>query len=118
MIIAVVGFYELRLYQKSQLKSRIGNEESKLPKNGDPCEGTGGKGQIISMGNNSVFIKLNDNGSNQTINLTSQTIVRVSTGSGSISDLKKGENISIGGKRNADGSLTANIIAVCKVTKK
>ncbi len=98
--------------------SKNGNEGS-IPQNGDLCGDTGGNGQIVSMGNNSITIKLSRNGrllkkgSSQVFDITPQTTIKTPTGSGAISDLKTGDNVTVGGKPNSDGSFTAMIVVVC-----
>jgi glycopeptide antibiotics resistance protein len=79
---------------------------------GDLCGGTGGNGQIISVGNNSMVMKRKD-GSNQIINLTDQTTIKTSTGSASVSDLKTGDRITLVGGPNPNGSFTADTVVVC-----
>lgn len=130
--IAATTFYRVTVYQQLKkvasiratsdrnLSGRIRNaQEDVVPQHGDPCSGTGGNGQILNIGNNSITMKLKRDGrlltkgSSQIINLTSQTMIRTSTGSDSLSNLKKGDNITVGGEQNPDGNFTAQIIAVC-----
>jgi glycopeptide antibiotics resistance protein len=86
------------------------------PQSGDLCGGTGGNGQIVSVGNNSFVMKRNDNGKNETINLTSQATIETSAGPTSESDLKIGFRITLVGSTNPDGSFTANAVLVCNAT--
>jgi len=60
----------------------------------DPCGGTGGTGQIVSVGNNTITIKRHD-GVNETIKLTDKTTIRNSVASLSISDLKAGDRVTV-----------------------
>lgn len=96
------------------------DQKNDIPQGSDPCGGTGGNGQILSKGNYSFTMKLNRDGrllkkgSSQIVDLTSQTTIRTATGSGVISDLATGDNVTVGGKPNPDGSFTAMIVAVCK----
>ncbi len=83
---------------------------------GDLCGGTGGKGQIVSVGNNAFTIKRSANSSNQIIHLTGQTIIKTSTGTVSLADLKTGERVTLVGGPNPDGSFTANTVVVCAGT--
>lgn len=78
----------------------------------DLCGGTGGNGQVISIGNNKFTIERND-GSDQGINLAIQAEIKTSTGPASISDLKMGDRVTLVGGPNPDGSFTADTVVVC-----
>ncbi len=84
-----------------------------IPQSGDLCGGTGGIGQIVSVGNNEFTIKRNDNGSDQVVHLTSQATIKTSAGPASLSDLKAGYRVTLVGGPNADGSFTAYMVVVC-----
>jgi glycopeptide antibiotics resistance protein len=84
---------------------------------GDLCGGTGGNGQIISVGKNTFTLKRNDDGSNQIIHLTGQATIKTSTGSVPLSDLKAGERVTLVGGPNRDGSFTADTVVVCTGTQ-
>ncbi len=84
-----------------------------IPHSGDLCGGTGGKGQIVSVGNNEFTIKRNDNGSDQVVHLTSQATIKTSAGRASLSDLKIGYRVTLVGGPNSDGSFTADTVVVC-----
>ncbi len=84
-----------------------------IPQGGDLCGGTGGKGQIVSVGNNEFTMKRNDDGSNQVVHLTDQATIRTSAGSASLSDLKAGYPVTLAGHPNPDGSFNADIVLVC-----
>lgn len=133
VIVVATAFYGFTVYHNNQPKAnigvgargqsdRFGNKEGEIPQSGDPCGGTGGTGQIVSVGNNTFIIKLNRDGrtlkkgDSQIIDLTGQTTIKTSTGSGSVSDLKIGKNVTIGGKPNPDGSLNATIVVICNGT--
>jgi uncharacterized membrane protein (UPF0127 family) len=90
--------------------------EGAIPQSGDLCGGTGGNGQIVSVGNNSFTLKRNDDGSNQIINLTSQATIETSAGPASLSDLKIGDRVTLVGVPNPDGSFTADTVVVCNGT--
>jgi pectate lyase len=89
---------------------------SEIPQSGDLCGGTGGRGQIVSVGNNEFTIKRNDDGSDQIIHLTSQATIKTSAGSASLSDLKIGYRVTLVGGSNPDGSFTAGTVIVCNGT--
>jgi preprotein translocase subunit YajC len=84
-----------------------------IPQSGDLCGGTGGIGQIVSVGNNEFTIKRNDDGSDMVVHLASQATIKTSAGSASLSDLKIGYRVTLAGGRNPDGSFTARIVVVC-----
>ena len=79
----------------------------------DLCGGTGGNGQIVSVGNNEFTMKRNDDGSDQVVHLTGQATIKTSAGSASLSDLKIGYRVTLVGGPNPDGSFTADTVVVC-----
>ncbi len=83
-----------------------------IPQGGDLCGGTGGKGQIVSVGNNEFTMKRNDDGSNQLVHLTGQATIKTSAGPASLSDLKAGWSVTLAGRPNPDGSFNAEIVVV------
>jgi PBP1b-binding outer membrane lipoprotein LpoB len=85
-----------------------------IPQSGDLCGGTGGNGQIVSVGNNEFTMKRNDDGSEQIIHLTDRATIKTSAGSASLSDLKIGYRVTLVGGPNPDGSFTADTVVVCK----
>jgi glycopeptide antibiotics resistance protein len=66
---------------------RADNEE-------DLCGGTGGTGQIVSVGNHTMTIKRND-GVIQALALTDRTTIRTSAGPASESDLNTGDRVTV-----------------------
>lgn len=84
-----------------------------IPQSGDLCGGTGGNGQIVSVGNNEFTMKRNDDGSDQVVHLTGHATIKTSAGSASLSDLKIGYRVTLVGGPNPDGSFTANTVVVC-----
>ena len=87
-----------------------------IPQSGDLCGGTGGNGQIVSVGDNEFTIKLYADGSDMVVHLTGQATIKTSAGSASLSDLKKGYRVTLVGDRNPDGSFTADTVVVCNGT--
>ena len=87
-----------------------------IPQSGDLCGGTGGRGQIVSVGNNEFTIKRNDNGSDQIIHLIDRATIETSTGSASLSDLRIGYRVALVGHSNPDGSFAADTVLVCNGT--
>lgn len=84
---------------------------------GDLCGGTGGNGEIVSVGSNTFTIKLNEGGQkgggNLIITLTDRATIETSTGFVSLSDLKIGDRVVLVGDDNRDGSFTADYVGVC-----
>jgi glycopeptide antibiotics resistance protein len=91
--------------------------EGAIPQSGDLCGGTGGNGQIVSVGNNTFTLKRNDDGRDQIIHLTDQTTIKTSTGPASLSYLKTGDRVTLVGDPNRDGSFTADTVVVCNGTQ-
>jgi pectate lyase len=85
-----------------------------IPQSEDLCGGTGGNGQIVSVGNNEFTMKRNDDGSDQVVHLASQATIKTSAGSASLSDLKIGYRVTLVGGPNPDGSFTADTVVVCR----
>jgi hypothetical protein len=67
-------------------------------------------GQILSMDNQSVTLKLAD-GSSKIVILSGNTVYN-KTQTGSLTDLKVGDSISVFGSVNTDGSVTAQDIQI------
>ena len=87
-----------------------------IPQSGDLCGGTGGNGQIVSVGNNEFTMKRNDDGSDQVVHLSDLATIKTSAGSASLSDLKIGYRVTLVGGPNPDGSFTADTVVVCNGT--
>lgn len=88
---------------------------------GDLCGGTGGNGEIVSVGSNTFTLKLNDGGQkgggNLIVNLTDRATIETSTGYASASDLKIGDRVTLVGDNNRDGTFTADAVVVCNVAE-
>ncbi|HWB25551.1 MAG TPA: hypothetical protein VG738_08720 [Chitinophagaceae bacterium] len=74
----------------------------------DPCKGTGGTGQIISVEDNGITIRRHD-GVSEVIKLTDKTIIKNSAGPLSKSGLKAGDNVTVVVMSNH----TATVVLVC-----
>jgi glycopeptide antibiotics resistance protein len=90
--------------------------EGEIPEIGDsqgndPCNGTDGTGQIVSVGKNTITIKRED-GTSQIITLTDHTTIRTSAGAASQSDLKIGDRVTL----VIDESETAAIVLICNAS--
>jgi glycopeptide antibiotics resistance protein len=127
VIIVAVGAacYSLVVYQKGQFpvsfepgpgsgrSDRADQEKSGIPQGDDPCGGTGGIGQIVSIGNHSITIKQGD-GIEGIIKLTDQTTIRNSAGVILASSLKIGNRVTIVTfESDQDGNKIATTVLVC-----
>jgi hypothetical protein len=85
----------------------------------DLCGGTGGNGEIVSIGSNSFTLALdeggNKGGSNLIVNLRSHATIETSNGSASLSDLKIGDRVTLVGDNNRDGTFTADAVVLCGI---
>jgi glycopeptide antibiotics resistance protein len=77
----------------------------------DLCGGTGGTGQIVSVGNHTITIKRRD-GVSQTLTLTDRTTIRTSVGPASASSLKIGDRVTV----VVYDRKTATTVLVCNAT--
>jgi len=76
------------------LRDAGGVQSDRSDNGGDLCGGTGGTGQIVSMGNHTITIKRQD-GVIQALALTDRTTIRTSGGPASESDLKTGDRVTV-----------------------
>lgn len=110
--IALSGFKSVVL-AASQSKDAITQNE-------DLCGGTGGNGEIVSVGSHTFTLKLNEGGQkgggNLNVNLTDHATIETSTGYVSVSDLKIGDRVTLVGDNNRDGTFTADAVVVCSGT--
>jgi glycopeptide antibiotics resistance protein len=98
-------------FEKAVIHKTNGLHESRnLYQGADPCNGTGGTGQIISMGATSIDIKRKDEVIQQIL-ITSATKISGSTGSLTKNDLKRGDRVTV---VTTDEKMTASFILVCK----
>ncbi len=118
IVTLLVSIYTVAHFNKIELPISIENSmEANMPPNVQPdgatqccdlCGGTGGTGQIIAVGNNSITIKRRD-GVEQTIKLTKQTTIKTSAGPATNADLKIGDRVTV----IIDETETASVILVC-----
>jgi hypothetical protein len=109
-IIVAAALYGVVARVPSAQPARLGGNNT--PQGGDPCGGTGGNGQVISVENGSFVMERND-GRSQTVNLAAGAALHAPAGTGSVSDLKTGDRITLVGGPNPDGSFTADDVFVC-----
>jgi preprotein translocase subunit YajC len=83
-------------------------KEDNMLQGADPCKGTGGTGQIVSVADNTLTIKA-ANGTNKMIKLTDKTIMRNSMGPATKFDLKTGDEVTV----VIDESETAALVLIC-----
>ena len=115
LIVAGCAFCGGMLYQKSQVKGFV--TEDRFPQMGQNGIGAGRNtgagfvtGEIISKDDNSITLKNRDGGSKIVFFSESTEISKFT--SGTKEDLITGQAVTITGKTNSDGSLTAEIIQI------
>lgn len=118
IVVAAAALVGYKVYNRSQLREsfgrggepdRSGTGAGEIPQGGgDLCNGTGGTGQIVSVGNNAFTLQRND-GKSEIVNLTGRSTIKTSTGSASASDLKTGDKVTV----IIDGSETATTVLIC-----
>jgi hypothetical protein len=67
-------------------------------------------GTIVSQDSNSITVKMQD-GSTKIVNLTKTTMINKSS-TATVSDLKSGEQVSVFGQANSDGSVNAMMVSL------
>lgn len=115
---AAGGFVGGMMYQKNQspIFGMMGQNGSRQ---GEVFRGSSGqqnsnfrpvRGQVLSMDNNSLTVKMSD-GSTKLVVLSSSTAFVQST-KASLSNLKTGDTVNVVGTQNSDGSLTAQDVQI------
>ncbi|MES2436618.1 MAG: VanZ family protein [Patescibacteria group bacterium] len=114
LILGIAGAVVFYGYQKLQLGFEPGvrSSEESTTNQRDLCNGTGGNGKIISVGDTTFTLELK-NGKKQIVYLTDKTKIKISSGDGSISDLKIGVRVTLVGDVNNDGGFAADSVYVC-----
>ena len=118
VIIAVASFYGGMQYQMSQRGNSAGAQfagrNSGSFGNRQAGQGRGFNrpvsGEIISQDDTSVTVKMQDGSTKIVIVSDKTTINKASTGTKS--DLKTGEKVTVFGTENSDGSLTAQNVSI------
>lgn len=97
------------------LIASLGHQASAQTK--DLCGGTGGNGEVVSIGSNSFTLKLNEGGQKGggtlIVTLTDRATIESPDGYVSLSDLKIGDRVTLVGDNNRDGTFTAEAVVVC-----
>jgi glycopeptide antibiotics resistance protein len=97
-------------FENAVIHKTNGHHESRdLHQGADPCNGTGGTGQIISVGVTSIDIKRKDEVVQQIL-ISLETKISGSTGSLTKNDLKTGDRVTV---VTTDEKMTASVILVC-----
>jgi hypothetical protein len=110
-----VGFYSGMKFQQSKNPTRqLGNFAGR--------NGTGGNnafrpvnGQVLSVGTNTMTVKLND-GSSKVVILTGTTQINKAA-QGTTADLTAGTTVSVLGQTNSDGSVTAQSVQLNPIVR-
>jgi hypothetical protein len=118
IIAAAGGFFGGLQYAKSQARTPTangfgtGNGQSfrRFGQTGQNANFGAVRGQVISMGNNTLTVKLTD-GSTKIVVLSSSTTFAQST-KAALTDLKVGDTVSTVGTTNSDGSVTAQDVQI------
>jgi Cu/Ag efflux protein CusF len=115
IIAAAGGFFGGIMYQKNQTPSfgmmGRGNFAGRLgDQNGQNQNFRPVRGQVLSMDNNSLTVKMSD-GSTKLVVLSSSTNFVQST-KAALSDVKTGDTVNVIGTQNSDGSVTAQDVQI------
>lgn len=92
-------------------QGRIGNRQIGMNIRAGGGENGGGmvNGSVVSKDQSSITVQLGNNGGSKLVLFSTSTLVRQSS-EVSLDQVKVGENVSIRGQQNSDGSITANSI--------
>lgn len=123
LLAASVGaFYAIYPFGQPVINPRMGAdvesggllaEQTNVVENSeDLCSGTGGNGEIVSLGDNSFILEIDDE-NKQTVKLTARAEINTPSGPGSMIDLKVGDRVTLVGGPNPDGTFTAEAIFIC-----
>jgi hypothetical protein len=120
VIVAGLGFYGGMRYGQGTVSKTSSNQRSQLAggfaamgRNGNRAAGQNGGfagGQIIAKDATSITVKLQD-GSSKIVFVSGSSQIMKSV-QGTSSDLTVGENVTVVGTTNSDGSITANSVQV------
>lgn len=102
------GFFAGMKYQQSKVPARFAGFQGTRNGNGSSNNFRPVSGQIISVDDKSITVKMSD-GSSKIVLISDQTQINQAT-SVTKSDLKTGINVAVVGQQNSDGSVTAQNI--------
>jgi hypothetical protein len=114
VIVAAIAFFAGTKYEQTQAASgrqfAAGNFQRNAARGGQGQRGFGGAnvGEVVSIDNDSITLKLMD-GSSKIVNISGSTTYS-KTASASKTDIKSGDRIAAIGTPNSDGSITAQNI--------
>jgi uncharacterized protein (UPF0333 family) len=118
VVAAAGGFFGGTMFQKNQTSTLgamgRGNFATRFGQNGQNGQNAQAfrpvRGQVLSMGNNSLTVKMSD-GSTKIVVLSASTSFVQST-KAVLSDIKTGDTINVVGTQNSDGSVTASDVQI------
>jgi flagellar basal body-associated protein FliL len=118
IIAAASGFFGGMMFQKNQTSTLgaagRGNFAARFGQNGQSGQNAAAfrpvRGQVLSMGNNSLTVKMSD-GSTKIVVLSASTSFVQST-KAALSDIKTGDTVNVVGTANSDGSVTATDVQI------
>lgn len=123
LTVGIVLIYIIAAYKQIQLpfslepaieREHLNNRQVGSTQCCDPCNGTGGTGEIIAISSNTITIKgRKENGSSQVIKLTEKTIIKNAEGPILANTLKMGDHVTV----VIDETETASLVLVCGLIK-
>lgn len=123
LTVGIVLIYIIAAYKQIQLpfslepaieREHLNNRQVGSTQCCDPCNGTGGTGEIIAISINTITIKgRKENGSSQVIKLTEKTIIKNAAGPILANTLKMGDHVTV----VIDETETASLVLVCGLIK-
>jgi len=78
----------------------------------DPCNGTGGTGQVLRVGADEITISRRQGGT-QVIHFTADTQIRSASGPANKADLKVGDGVTIVTGSSPDDQMVAALVLIC-----
>lgn len=113
LAVAMVGaFFIVYPFGQPVTNSEVHADRVVTPESGDLCGGTGGNGEVVSIGDQSFTLLLN-NDKEQLIKLADRAEINTAAGPGSLTDLKIGDRVTLVGGPNPDKSFTADAVFIC-----
>lgn len=118
VVVVALGFFGGMQYQKSkspsfepgQFQNGMVRRDGTATRNGDFQGARPVNGEIVSIDENTLTVKIQD-GSSKIVILSDSTVIN-KTSDGSKEDLKEGEQIMVIGTEGVDGTVTAQNISI------